>query len=78
MIVGGCAVIDAVSPKTKRGMGRSLPASLLDARLCELFWREPDVEQVADIEQRIANVLRAALRPEPLQLFDDLYELATC
>jgi hypothetical protein len=43
-----------------------------------LFWREPDVEQVADIEQRIANVLRAALRPEPLQLFDDLYELATC
>jgi hypothetical protein len=59
-------------------MGHSLPASLLDARLRELFWREPDLEQVTDIERRIANVLRAALAPEPTQLFDDLYDLATC
>jgi hypothetical protein len=76
------------SRSRKRRANRSLPASLLEARLCELFWHQPDVEQVAEIEQRIANVLEpgkpreeetpTALMPEAAQLFDDLYDLAVC
>ena len=74
--------------RTKRRVKLLLPASLLNARLRELFWHAPDLEHVAEFERRIAQVLDAgepperetpkALMPEPIQVFDDLYDLAAC
>lgn len=67
------------SPRTaRRSLRPSLPANLLEAPLRELFWSQPDTERLAEAQQRIADFLSAAVAQEPIQLFDDLYELPAC
>ena len=45
----------------------------------ELFWSVPETSALLEeAEQRITAVLRKALTPEPVQLFDDLYENLAC
>jgi hypothetical protein len=59
------------------------PASTLaktaSAPLHELFWSVPETSVLLEeAEQRITAALRRALTPEPVQLFDDLYEDVAC
>ena len=50
---------------------------LIEAPLRELFWSPPETTLVEEAAQRIANALvSAASLPEPIQLFDDLYQAA--
>jgi len=50
-------------------------ASISEARLRELFWSVPETSTLLEeAEQRITATLRKLLTPEPVQLFDDLYE----
>jgi hypothetical protein len=43
--------------------------------LRDLFWSAPATNGLLEeAEQRIAAALRRFLTPEPVQLFDDLYE----
>ena len=50
-----------------------------NARLRELFWSVAENSVLLEeAEQRIAAALRKAFIPEPVQLFDDLYENLAC
>jgi hypothetical protein len=50
-------------------------SDLANAPLRELFWNMPENSALLEeAEQRIMAALRRALAPEPMQLFDDLYE----
>jgi hypothetical protein len=50
-------------------------ASISKTRLRELFWSVPETSALLEeAEQRITAALRKLLTPEPVQLFDDLYE----
>ena len=50
-------------------------AKIAGAPLHELFWNVPKTSVLLEeAEQRITAALRKALTPEPVQLFDDLYE----
>jgi hypothetical protein len=69
---------EGASRKVKRSVRPPLPAGLLEGPLRELFWSEPDAERLTEAQQRITNFLNAALTREPIQLFDDLYELPAC
>lgn len=52
---------------------------IANAPLRELFWSVPETSALLEqAEQRIAAALRKALTPEPVQLFDDLYEASAC
>jgi hypothetical protein len=62
-------------PKGRWTSSASTAASIAEARLRELFWSAPETGVLLEeAEQRIAAALRKALTPEPVQLFDDLYE----
>ena len=53
----------------------STPDNNSNAPLRELFWSVPETSVLLEeAEQRIAAALRKALTPEPVQLFDDLYD----
>jgi len=55
------------------------PTSITEARLRELFWSVPETSVLLEeAEQRITAALRKILTPEPVQLFDDLYENLAC
>jgi len=57
----------------------SASVSISEVRLRELFWNVPEPSALLeDAEQRITAALRKMLTPEPVQLFDDLYEDLAC
>ena len=63
-----------------RWMSRTSTISqIASAPLRELFWSTPETGvSLEEAEQRIAAALHKALTPEPVQLFDDLYENLAC
>jgi transposase len=72
-------VVKTVHPKGRRTSLHSTLAKITSARLRELFWQAPETSVLLEeAEQRITAALRQALTPEPVQLFDDLYESVGC
>jgi len=66
-------------PKGRWTSPASTPDSIAGARLRELFWSVPETSVLLEeAEQRITAALRKILTPEPVQLFDDLYENLAC
>ena len=66
-------------PKGRWISPASAPDSIAEARLRELFWSVPETSVLLEeAEQRITAALRKILTPEPVQLFDDLYENLAC
>ena len=52
---------------------------IANAPLRELFWNVQETSALLEeAEQRITAALRKALSPEPVQLFDDLYQNPAC
>ena len=57
----------------------STAGKFASAPMRELFWSVPETSALLEeAEQRITAALRKALTPEPVQLFDDLYENLAC
>jgi hypothetical protein len=68
-----------VYPKGRWTSSTHNHANLASTPLRELFWSAPSTSGLLDeAEQRIAAALRRFLTPEPVQLFDDLYENLAC
>jgi hypothetical protein len=66
-------------PKGRWTSPASTLAKIASAPLHELFWSVPESSVLLEeAEQRITAALRKALTPEPVQLFDDLYENLAC
>ena len=66
-------------PKGRWTSPANTPDSIAEARLRELFWSVPETSVLLEeAEQRITAALRKILTPEPVQLFDDLYENLAC
>jgi hypothetical protein len=66
-------------PKGRWTSPASTLAKIASAPLHELFWGVPETSVLLEeAEERIAAALRKALAPEPVQLFDDLYENLAC
>ena len=62
-------------PKGRWTSSASAQADLANTPLRELFWSVPETSVLLEeAKQRIAAALHKALAPEPVQLFDDLYE----
>ena len=67
------------NPQNHWAFAASNSASITEARMRELFWSVPETSTLLEeAEQRIAAVLRNVFTPEPVQLFDDLYEDVAC
>jgi hypothetical protein len=66
-------------PKGRWISPASTLAKIASAPLRELFWSMPESSVLLEeAEQRITAALLKALTPEPVQLFDDLYEDVAC
>jgi hypothetical protein len=66
-------------PKGRRTRSADALANIANAPLRQLFWSAPEISvSLEEAEQRIAACLQKALTPEPVQLFDDLYENPAC
>jgi len=66
-------------PQGRWTSSASAAASISEARLRELFWSVPESSALLnEAEPRITAALRKLLTPEPVQLFDDLYEDVAC
>lgn len=66
-------------PQGRWTSSASASASISEVRLRELFWSVPEPSALLEeAEQRITAALRRILTPEPVQLFDDLYENLAC
>lgn len=73
------AMNPTVNPKGRWTSSTHHHANLASTPLRELFWSAPSTSALLDeAEQRIAAALRRILAPEPVQLFDDLYEDPAC
>ena len=67
------------NPQGRWTPAASASTSIPEARLRELFWNAPEPSTLLeDAEQRITTALCKILTPEPVQLFDDLYEDLAC
>ena len=65
-------------PKDRR-ISAGIQERIANAPLRELFWNVQETSALLEeAEQRIAAALRKALSPEPVQLFDDLYQNPAC
>jgi hypothetical protein len=66
-------------PQGRWSSSASASTSISETRLRELFWSVPEPSALLEeAEQRITATLRKLLTPEPVQLFDDLYEDLAC
>jgi hypothetical protein len=66
-------------PKVRRTSPARTQDSIAKVPLRELFWSvSVTCSLLEEAEQRIAAALRRSLTPEPVQLFDDLYEDLAC
>jgi hypothetical protein len=66
-------------PQGRWSPSASASAGVPETRLRELFWSVPESSTLLEeAEQRITATLRKVLTPEPVQLFDDLYEDVAC
>jgi hypothetical protein len=73
------AMNPTVYPKGRWTSSTHNHANLASTPLRELFWSAPSTSGLLEeAEQRIAAALRRILTPEPVQLFDDLYENLAC